>query len=249
MNRKNFKFYAYTTLFVFLFIFQGTDIYAQEKKKELTEPKVIQPAKRGKAPSDAIVLFDRGSLNKFESIKDGAPANWKVSGRKFTVTPGTTDIQTKQAFGDCQLHIEWSTPVQDVKDKKEGQGCGNSGIYLMGKYEIQVLNSYNNKTYFDGQAGAIYSKYPPLVNASLKPGEWQVYDIIFAAPTYDNNTLKTPGYFTVFHNGVLVQNHKDIGEPTRSANVNAPEGVSKLPLMLQNHGNKVSYRNIWIREL
>lgn len=119
----------------------------------------------------------------------------------------------------------------------------------MGKYEIQVLNSYNNKTYFDGQAGAIYSKYPPLVNASLKPGEWQIYDIIFTAPTYNNSILKTLGYFTVFHNGVIVQNHKDIGEPTRSANVNAPDGVSRLPLMLQNHGNKVSYRNIWIREL
>jgi hypothetical protein len=249
MNRRNFKFYGYTTLFVLLFLFHGTDIYAQEKKKELMEPKVIQAGQRGKAPSDAIVLFDRGSLNNFESIKDGAPANWKVRGRKFTVTPGTTDIQTKQAFGDCQLHIEWSTPVKDVKDKKEGQGCGNSGVYLMGKYEIQVLNSYNNKTYFDGQAGAIYSKYPPLVNASLKPGEWQVYDIIFTAPKYDNNALKTPGYFTVFHNGVLVQNHKDIGEPTRSANINAPEGVSKLPIMLQNHGNEVSYRNIWIREL
>ena len=249
MNFKNFKFYLKTALFVCLFMFQGTKIYSQEKEKELTEPRVIQPGMNGKAPSDAIILFDKGSLDNFESIKDGAPANWKVRGRKFTVTPGTTDIQTKQAFGDCQLHIEWSTPVKDVKAKKEGQGCGNSGVYLMGKYEIQVLNSYNNKTYFNGQAGAIYSKFPPLVNASLKPGKWQAYDIIFTAPTYTNSILKTPGYFTVFHNGVLVQNHKEIGAPTTSANKNAPEGVSKLPLMLQNHGNEVSYRNVWIREL
>jgi Domain of Unknown Function (DUF1080) len=246
MNRKkNIAGFA-TMLFVLTLTLQGTVTYAQEK--ELAEPKVIQPGKRGKAPSDAIVLFDRGSLSNFESITDGAPANWKVNGKSFTVNPQGTNIQTKQMFGDCQLHVEWRTPVKDVRAKKVGQSCGNSGVYLMGKYEIQVLNSYLNKTYFNGQAGAIYSNYPPLVNASLKPGKWQVYDIIFKAPTY-NGAVKKPGYFTVFHNGVLVQNHMEISDPTTSANNNAPEGVSKLPLMLQNHGSEVSYRNIWIREL
>ena len=249
MHFKNFRFFTITALLASLFMLLVTEIYSQEKGKEFAEPKVIQPGKKGKAPSDAIILFGKGSLDNFESINDGAPANWKVRGKRFTVTPGTTDIQTKKAFGDCQLHVEWCTPVKDLRENKEGQSCGNSGVYLMGKYEIQVLNSYDNKTYFNGQAGAIYSKYPPLVNASLKPGKWQVYDIIFTAPTYTNSTLKTPGYFTVFHNGVLVQNHKEVGEPTTSANKNAPEGVSKLPLMLQCHGSEVSYRNIWIREL
>ncbi len=248
MNRKKNNACIATVLFVILLVLQGTVTYAQDKGKELTEPKVIQPGKRGKAPSDAIILFEKGSLDNFESIADGAPANWKVSGKTFTVNPKSTNIQTKQVFGDCQLHVEWRTPVKDVRAKKEGQSCGNSGVYLMGKYEIQVLNSFKNKTYFNGQAGAIYSNYPPLVNASLKPGRWQVYDIIFKAPTY-NGALITPGYFTVFHNGVLVQNHMEITDPTTSANSNAPEGSSKLPLMLQNHGSEVSYRNIWIREL
>ena len=211
---------------------------------------MIQPGKKGKAPSDAIVLFDKGSLSKFESIKDGSPVAWKVNGKKFTVVPGTSGIKTKEMFGDCQLHIEWKTPPKDVREGKEGQGCGNSGIFLMGNYEVQVLNSFINKTYPDGQAGAIYKQYPPLVNASLKPGKWQVYDIIFTAPHFNSDgSKKTPGYLTVFHNGVLIQNHVEIKGPTHATNGKFPVNQTELPLMLQEHRNEVSFRNIWIRKL
>ena len=214
------------------------------------EPQVIQPGKNGKAPSDAIILFDKGTLNNFVSVNTQGPAEWKVGGNLFTVVPKKGDIQTKQSFGSCQLHIEWRSPIKDVKEKKEGQTCGNSGVFLMGKYEVQVLNSYKSSTYTDGQAGAIYGKYPPLVNASLKPGEWQVYDIVFIAPKYTSNgTLQAAGYLTVFHNGVLIQNHVEIGEATVVNNEGTPIDAAKLPLSLQDHDSEVSYRNIWIREL
>jgi hypothetical protein len=224
--------------------------FTQQKEAPLPEPTVITPEKNGKAPSDAIILFRKGSLDNFESIKDGGPAGWKVRGRKFTVNPKSTSIQTKEKFGDCQLHIEWNSPVKDVKAKKTGQGCGNSGVYLMGKYEVQVLNSYINKTYPDGQAGAIYRQYAPLVNASLKPGKWQTYDIIFKAPRFNQDgSQKSAGYFTVLHNGVLIQNHVEIKGATQASNGKSPISETELPLMLQNHSNEVSYRNIWIRKL
>lgn len=228
----------------------GTSAFAQEKEKELPQPAVIQPGGKGKAPSDAIVLFDSGTLSKFESVKDGSPVGWKVNGNSFTVVPKTGNIQTKEKFGDCQLHVEWNSPVKDVEAGKTGQGCGNSGVYLMGKYEVQVLNSYINQTYPDGQAGAIYKQYPPLVNASLKPGEWQVYDIVFTAPRINSDgTQQKPGFFTVFHNGVLIQNHVEIQGATQAGNNKTSIDQSELPLMLQNHSNEVSYRNIWIRKL
>lgn len=231
---------------------------SQAPEKPLAEPVVIQPGKKGKAPSDAIILFERGSLNKFESIVegptvsdlDGSAAQWKVKGRKFTVVPGTPNIQTKEKFGDCQLHIEWKTPRKDVNAGKKGQECGNSGIYMMGKYELQVLNSFQNITNYDQQAGAVYRQYPPLVNASLQSGKWQVYDIIFNAPRFNaDGSKETCGYFTVFHNGVLIQNHVEIKGSSWAGNEKTLISETELPMMLQNHQNEVSFRNIWIRKL
>ena len=219
----------------------------QVKSQDLAQPKVIDPAENGNPPSDAIILFENGSLNKFESI-EGGPATWDIDGDLFTVKPGAGNIHTKEHFGDMQLHIEWRTPEED-KDK-EGQKNGNSGIYIMGKYEVQVLNSFINTTYPDGQAGAIYKQHPPMVNASRAPGEWQVYDIVFRAPRFSNDsTVKEPGRLTVFHNGILIQYHAEIQGPTTAFNKNLPENATKGPLMLQDHNNKVSYRNIWLRKL
>ncbi len=229
---------------------QVTAVNAQKKKEQLPQPVVVQPVIKGKVPSDAIMLFDKGSLDNFVNVKDGTAAAWKVQGKKFTVVPGTDNIQTKEKFGDCQLHVEWKTPKKDVKEGKQGQQNGNSGIYLMGKYEVQVLNSYINQTNPMGQAGALYSQYPPLVNASIQPGKWQTYDIIFTAPRFNaDGRVKTPGYLTVIHNGVLVQNHVEIQGPTTAYNKNTPDDANELPLMLQHHKNEVSYRNIWIRKL
>ena len=237
-----------TGLIIFIWILPLMITVAQENNDPLPLPEVVTPGINMSAPSDAIILFTKGStLDKFESSK-GGPALWKVERSDFTIEPGTGDIQTKANFGSCQLHIEWRTPIEDAD--REGQESGNSGIYLMGKYEVQVLNSYINVTYADGQAGAIYKQHPPLVNASRKPGEWQVYDIVFLAPEYNEEGNKTKsGYFTVFHNGVLIHHMAEIGDPTTSFNKDLPEMASKGPLMLQDHTNKVSYRNIWIREL
>ncbi len=221
--------------------------FSQEEPQKQPQPVVIDPGDHWNAPSDAIILFDGGNLDQFESV-NGGPAEWEVHGNYFTVNPGTGNIHTRRHFSDCQLHIEWRTPPE--ASEEEGQKSGNSGIYLMGKYEVQVLNSYNNETYPDGQAGAIYRQYPPLVNASREPGEWQVYDIVFYAPEFDDNGIETRrGYVTVFHNGVLIQYNAGIQGPTTAYNKNIPEDATEGPLMLQDHTNEVSFRNIWIREL
>ena len=160
---------------------------------------------------------------------------------------GKGDVRSKESFGDCQLHIEWSAPAPATG---AGQGRGNSGIFLMDTYEIQVLDSYENATYFDGQAGAIYKQTPPQANAMRPPGEWNVYDIIWTAPRFnEDGSLKSPAYITAIHNGVLIQNHAAIGNPTTAYNKNNDGALSELPLMLQDHSNLVSYRNIWIRKL
>jgi len=245
-------------IFIFIIITQGLNTFSQEKDDNFLNPEVIKPGKRGKAPSDAVILFNKGSLGNFESITegnqnsplDGSIAQWKVRGKKFTVVPGTPNIQTKEKFGDCQLHIEWKSPREDVRKGKMGQESGNSGIYLMGKYEVQILNSFKNSTSPSRQAGAIYNQHPPLVNASLKPGSWQVFDIIFTAPHFNNvGEVKKPGFFTVFHNGVLIQNHVEIKGPSHAGNEKTPIDKPELPLMLQNHQSEVSFRNIWIRKL
>ncbi|MCS1408345.1 MAG: hypothetical protein M2R45_01520 [Verrucomicrobia subdivision 3 bacterium] len=209
------------------------------------EPPIITPGNQpGEPPSDAIVLFDGKDFSKWESIK-GGPIKWEVTNGAMTVNR-TGNIRTKETFGDVQLHIEWATPR---KIEGEGQGRGNSGVYLQGRYEIQVLDSYNNKTYPNGQAGAFYGNNPPLVNASKKPGEWQTYDIIFIAPKLTKDgTDVIPGSFTVFHNGVLIQNHIPIsGKKTTAAAFSG--AAAKGPLVLQDHSNPVRYRNIWIRPL
>ena len=225
----------------------SVNVFSQEQKTQ-DKPVIIKPVKRNKPPSDAVILFDRGNLNQFSSVKDSTSLPWKVRGAIFTVVPGTGNIQTKQLFGDIQLHIEFKIP-RSAK-KKAGQKSGNSGVYFMGKYEVQVLNSFENETYTKGQAGAVYEQYPPLVNASLKPGKWQVYDIVFEAPEFKNNgSLTKSPYLTVFHNGVIIQNHVKVLDPTTSYNKELPEKAGKGPLMLQEHNNAVSYRNIWVREL
>jgi Domain of Unknown Function (DUF1080) len=222
-------------------------IFAADEGKELPppkeEPKVIDA---GPPPSDAIVLFDGKDLSQWESDKSG-PAKWKVEDGVATVN-GTGGIHTKQSFGDCQLHVEWATPAEV---KGEGQGRGNSGIFLQSRYELQVLDSYNNKTYFHGQAGSIYKQHAPLVNCSRKPGEWQSYDVIYHAPRFDaNGKVTKPGTMTVLQNGVLVQDHSEILGATSHAG--APKYTAhdlKQPLALQDHHNPVRYRTIWIREL
>ncbi|MCU0468451.1 MAG: DUF1080 domain-containing protein [Arcicella sp.] len=236
-----------------LYYANGQDFRFTQKnpdKPEVTEYmdpeiRVVTP---GAVPSDAIVLFDGKNLDQWESSKDGSTPKWKVEDGVMTVVGGTGGISTKKLFGDCQLHIEWRSPEESA-DKK-GQGRGNSGVFLQGIYEVQVLNSYQNRTYRNGQAGSIYKQTPPLVNATSKQGDWNVYDILYTAPKFTvNGGIETPAYITVIHNGVVVQNHTKIqgvtnyiGQPTNPVH-------GKAPIHLQDHGNAVSFRNVWIREL
>jgi hypothetical protein len=201
----------------------------------------------GRAPSDAVVLFDGKDLSKW-AHKDGSAAKWKVENGYAEVVAKTGYIYTREAFGDCQLHVEFAEPTPP---KGESQERGNSGVFLMGLYEIQVLDSYENKTYADGQASAVYGQYPPLVNASRPPGQWQSYDIVFHGPRFDAaGKLLRPARVTVFHNGLLAQDNVELTGPTahgeRPPYQAHPE---KLPLALQDHDNPVRFRNIWIREL
>jgi len=216
------------------------------------QPRIVTPGtfstqkKPGQPPSDAIVLFDGKDSSKWVG-RDGGPIQWKVEGGVMEVTR-TGDIETKEHFGDCQLHIEWAAPAEV---KGESQGRGNSGVFLMGRYEIQVLDGYNNVTYADGITAAIYGQYPPLVNACRKPGEWQTYDIFFVAPRFEGEKLISPAYATVVHNGVLVHHHQELLGPTghRTLSSYKEPHPPKGPLRLQDHGDPVRYRNIWVRPL
>lgn len=211
----------------------------------------------GKVPSDAVVLFDGTSLDNWTSTKPDEPTKWKLVDGALESVKGAGYIRTKQAFGDCQLHLEWASPIHV---EGMGQGRGNSGVFLMGNYEIQVLDSWEtavlpdgknlNPNYADGQASAVYAENPPLVNACRKPGEWQTYDIIFHQPIWADGKLKYPGSVTVLQNGVLTQDHWEMEGMTTHCHRRplAPHEV-KLPLQLQDHGNPVRYRNIWIREI
>lgn len=212
-------------------------------------PPVITPGPSSSplaAPSDAVILFNGKNLDEWRSA-DGSPAKWIVKDEVMESVPGSGYIFSAKAFGDVQLHVEWSAPAR-VQGKSQGRG--NSGVFLQGLFEVQVLDSYDNKTYADGQAGSVYGQYPPLVNASRKPGEWQSYDIIFRRPSYQEGKLVQPARLTVLHNGVLVQDNVRPLGPT-SWLQHKPYEVSpeKLPLSFQDHGNPVRYRNVWLREL
>jgi hypothetical protein len=201
----------------------------------------------GAPPSDATILFDGKDLTKWRTA-DGGPAKWRAGDGYFEVVPGAGDMYTRDAFGDCQLHLEWATPNPP---RGEDQDRGNSGVFLMGLYEVQVLDSYHSKTYADGQTGAIYGQYPPLVNACRPPGQWQTYDIIFHGPRFrEDGNLARPAFATVLQNGVLVQDHTQITGPTaHNKRLGYRQTPEKLPMKLQDHHHPVRYRNIWVREL
>jgi hypothetical protein len=215
-------------------------------------PPVVQPAPEQPpvpAPSGAVVLFDGTSLVDWQSADSGGgPAKWLVEDGYMEVVAGTGNIMTKRAFGSVQLHIEWRAPLPATG---EGQERGNSGVFLMSHYEIQVLDSYHNDTYADGQAGAIYGQTPPLVNASRPPGAWQTYDIVFHRPVFGpDGSVVRPASVTVFHNGVLVHDNDVItGWTVHHQVATYRPHADRLPLLLQDHGHPVRYRNIWVREL
>lgn len=205
------------------------------------EPAVVTPGEGAAPPSDALVLFDGHDLSQWNGAE-----KWEIKDGVVTIHGGS--ITSKQAFGSCQIHLEWAAPSEV---KGEGQGRGNSGIFLMSNYEVQILDSHENDTYYDGQAGSIYKQWPPLVNACRKPGEWQTYDILFEAPRFDGKgKLAKPAYLTLLHNGIVVQNHSELlgGTSWFEAPRYQAHG-EKLPLVIQDHGNPVQFRNIWIREL
>lgn len=221
----------------------GAALQAQEylSGMEWAEPKVIDPGPPGGPPSDAVVLFDGKDMSQWSNAD-----KWIV--RDGVVISGPGEVRSKAEFGDCQVHVEWAS---DTEIKGSGQGRSNSGVFLMGRYELQVLDSYENPTYFDGQCGAIYKQHPPLVNASRKPGEWQSYDVIWKGPRFDEDgKLVSPAFITVLHNGVLVQDHFQLEGDTP---FNRPPAYKahpdKGPIGLQYHGNAVRFRNIWVREL
>lgn len=223
----------------------------QKSKPEDTEvwtpvPPVVTPGETGAAPSDATVLLGKDGLGAWGDGKGGA-AKWDFADGVATVKQGAGDIVSKASFGSCQVHLEWRTPSVV---KGDGQGRGNSGLFFMRQYELQILDSYENKTYVNGQAASIYKQYAPLVNASKKPGEWQTYDAVFDAPVFEGGKLKKPAFITVLHNGVLVLNHVEIkGETVYNGPATYHPHDAKMPFHIQNHGNPVSFRNMWVREL
>lgn len=223
-------------------ILPGLPYHVHDPKRP--HPPVVTPAAQpGGAPSDAILLFDGKDLSQWNPSR----RPWKLENGYFEVVPGAGDLSTKQKFGDVQLHIEWAAPGEV---RGTSQNRGNSGIFLQGRYEVQVLDSYQNPTYADGQAGALYGQWPPLVNPTRKPGEWQAYDIVFEAPKFESGKLVKPAYATVFLNGVLLHNHKELMGPTlhRQLAHYAPQ-PEEDSLVLQDHQQPVRYRNIWIRRL
>jgi hypothetical protein len=212
------------------------------------QPPVVTPgAAPGGAPSDAVVLFNGRDLSEWVD-DSGRPARWTVGTGEFVVNPGTGGIHTRRAFGDVQLHVEWSAPTPP---EGEGQERGNSGVFLMREYEVQVLDSWHNVTYADGAASAIFGQYPPLVNAVRPPGEWNAYDIIFHAPRWSaNGTLAAPARMTVLVNGVVVQDNVELTGPTAyQARPPYTREADRLPIELQDHHYPVRFRNIWVREL
>ena len=215
--------------------------------KQRPAPPIVTPGKMGDAPSDAVILFDGHGLAAWEHA-DGKAAVWKVVDGAMEVTAGGGDLQTKEGFGSCQLHLEWRTPEPPSKDS---QGRSNSGVFLMGRYELQILDSWQNLTYADGQAAALYGQQPPLVNASRPPKEWQTYDVIFQAPKFSaDGALLAPAVITVLHNGVIVHHAQPLlGSTAHRELANYSAHPDRLPLKLQDHGDPVRFRNVWIRPL
>ncbi|MEW6356307.1 MAG: DUF1080 domain-containing protein [Planctomycetota bacterium] len=211
------------------------------------QPRIVTPGEKpGDPPSDAVILFDGKDLSKWVGKKD-EPAQWKVENGYMEVVPKAGTIRTKETFGDCQLHIEWAAPAEA---KGEGQSRGNSGVILMGRYEVQVLDSCGNTTYADGMAASLYGQSPPLVNACRKPGEWQTYDIVWIGPKFNGKELVSPARVTVFHNGVLVHHGKEmLGSTSHKKLAQYSPHEPTGPLTLQDHGQPVRYRNIWYRPL
>lgn len=217
---------------------------------ERPRPPVVDPGPPvapAPPPSDAVVLFGGDDLSGWRQ-EDGGAAEWTVGDGYFEVAPGAGDLATRRAFGDVQLHVEWAAPSPP---SGEGQGRGNSGVFLMGLYEIQVLDSHDNDTYPDGQAAAVYGQTPPLVNASRPPGEWQSYDVVFRRPHFsDDGSVVRPARVSVLHNGVLVHDAVALqGRTVHAARAEYAPHEARLPLLLQDHGNPVRFRNVWVREL
>ena len=209
-------------------------------------PREVKPGLGESPPSDAIVLFDGTDLSQWEPVRQNS-SGWQLQDDAFVVVPGSGNLRTRESFSDVQLHLEWRTPAKVAGDS---QNRGNSGIFLMARYEVQVLDSFNNPTYPNGQAASVYKQHVPLVNASRGPGEWQSYDIVFMAPQFGRDgRVSRPATATVFHNNVLVQNNVVLHGPTEYIGEPRYEAHGPAPLELQDHGAKVAYRNIWIRPL
>ena len=215
------------------------------------QPRVVKPPPNSwtvAPPGDAVVLFGGTDLTQWQKQDGGGAAGWKIENGYMEVVPGAGGIATRTGFGDVQLHVEWMSPLPA---EGKSQDRGNSGVFLMGRYEVQVLDSYDNATYPDGQAAAVYGQYPPLVNASRPPGEWQTYDIMFRRPRFDaQGKVTQPARVTVLHNGVLVQDHVVLSGPT--GNRRRPpyeKHDDRLPISLQDHAARVRFRNIWVRDL
>jgi len=236
----------------------GTDYHVHDPDRP--QPRIVTPGNLGDLPpvtppSDAIILFDGSarSATNWVQVKDDSPLAWRVENGYMEVVKGTGDIKTRQAFSDIQLHVEWAAPFEiETNDKGEpvrGQGRGNSGVFLHGMYEIQVLDNWQNPTYADGQLGSVYGEFPPLVNAAAKRGSWNIYDILWTAPRFDGDKLAAPACVTVLVNGVCVQNHTELIGPTGHRDIYDYKPHGPGPIKLQDHGNPVRFRNIWVREL
>ena len=252
MIRSIYQFAFGIAVFVALVISVSGDERSPWRAHDLRRPTppIVSPARNESikpAPSDAIVLFDGKDVSQWQSA-DGSETKWVMENGELIATAGSGPIRTKQAFGDVQLHIEWAAPTPP---EGTSQGRGNSGVYFMGKYEVQILDSYENVTYADGQAASMYGQNPPLVNACLPPGEWQTYDIIFHRPRFaEDGSLQKAATMTVIQNGVLVQDHFELWGPTNWLKFGEYAAhADKLPISLQDHGNPVRFRNIWVREL
>ncbi|MCS6775109.1 MAG: DUF1080 domain-containing protein [Chloroherpetonaceae bacterium] len=215
------------------------------------QPPVVTPGAPGTSelitppPSDAIVLFDGTDLRHWRAL-DGGEARWRVENGSLQVEPGTGDIRTVESFGDIQLHLEWAAPAEV---HGEGQGRGNSGVFLMDRYEIQILDCFQNPTYADGTTGAVYGQYPPMVNACLPPGQWQTFDILWQAPRFDGEQVARPATVTVLHNGVLLHLHRTLLGATGYRCIPGYTPHGNGPIRLQDHGHPVRFRNIWVRRL